>query len=387
MEIRRIREDERRLTDHLSSLAFMHGQRRQPWPDDPNDPDQVAFGVWDDEGFQAQVVILGFSSHMGSEVMPMGGIAGVACMPAARGRGYVRAAMVRALEHMREAGQAISTLFPFSFDYYRQLGWEWVGVERRYSVASQALKPAAETEACRPARVNDRPAIVDAYRRFSRRYRGMLDRDERQWNKLLDDSPDRYTSTYVYEHSGRIEGYLTYSGGSGDCTDLEEFICLKPGARRGLLGLLRRMNMQTRRFAWSAPDDDGLWSDLCHHSTDSRIAPVTQARVVDVAAALGSWKPRADAAGAFRVHIADEQAPWNDGVWQVEFTGEGIGVRKTDDEPQIHMDIQAFSQAFFGSPNADALRANERLAVEDETAFSALAACLDGPPMWMNDHF
>lgn len=366
----------------------MHGARQDPTREEDFPVPMTAYGVFDDEGLQAQVCILSHHVYMGPEVvLPMGGIAGVACLPAARGHGYVRAAMIRALEHMREQGQPVSTLFPFSFDFYRQLGWEWVGVERRYSVPSSVLRSSSHTDQCRPARPSDREAIVETYRRFSRGYRGMVERTEKLWSRLLDDAPDRYTSTYVYEGSEGLEGYLTFRGGNGECTDLNEFICLTPAAREGLLGLLRRMNMQTRRFAWSAPDDDGLWYTLCHHGVETRIAPVTQARVVDVQAALSAWKPFLPGEGSFTLQVHDEQAPWNNGVWQVRFEEGQVEVASTDGEPDVAADIQALTQLYFGSASGYALEEAGRLSITNPASRDPLNTLFGGPIMWMNDHF
>jgi predicted acetyltransferase len=145
--------------------------------------------------------------------------------------------------------------------------------------------------------------------------------------------------------------------------------------------------MQTRRFAWSAPDDDQMWSVLCHHSVETRIAPVTQARVVDVVGALQAWKPDAGAEGRFTMQVADAHASWNEGLWQVEFGGGSVSVRPGGGDAQISLDIQALSQAYFGWPDADALRRAERLTIADERGFDAFRACLSGPIMWMNDSF
>jgi len=388
VEIRRLTEADKPSANYIASLAFMCGQRQVDWADDPNQADFVAYGAFDERGLQAETVILDHRVQMGPDVtLPMGGIAGVASLPAARGRGYVGALLRRSLEHMREAGQPVSALFPFSFAFYRRLGWEWVGVERRYSVSPQILEASPEARRCRQATPEDRPAIAATYKQFSKGYRGMLDRDEKLWAKLLDDAPNCYTVTFVCEGREGIEGYLTYRGGSSECIDLNEFICTTPSARRGLLGLLRRMNMQTRRFAWSAPDDDGLWYVFCHHGIETRIAPVTQARVVDVEAAVNAWKPYLQEQGSFRMRVFDKHAPWNDGVWQVEFNAEGAHAEKVQAEPDVSMDIQAFTQLYFGSANGYTLLDNERMTADNEDAMNAVCGCFGGPTMWMNDHF
>lgn len=388
MEVRLLREDEAEEAYALASLAFLQGRRETPWANDPNRPPIAAIGVWDDRGYQAQAIVLSFRVHMGPDaVVRMGGIAGVACKPAARGRGYARAALTRALEHMRDAGEAVSTLYPFSWAFYQQLGWDWTGMNRRYRAATRILRPTDETAGCREAGPADREHVIGIYRRFAPRYRGMHDRDEKQWNTVLDDTPETRTYTYLYESQTGPEGYLTYSGGSGDTTDLREFICLNARAQGAMLGLLGRLDMQTRHVEWRAPSDDLLWSVLCDHDLDTRLWPMTQARVVDLQAALSQWRPEPSASGRFAMGVADQQADWNSGVWEVEFADGAVSVRRSAGEPQIAMHIRAFSQAFFGVPDPVALRRADKVTVSDEAGFEAFRACLAGPPMWTNDFF
>ncbi len=372
----------------LSSLAFMQGARRVPWADDPNQPKAAAYGVWDERGFQAQAVVLSFKAHMGPKVvLPLGGIAGVACKPAARGRGYARAALVATLGHMRDEGEVVSTLYPFSWRYYQQLGWEWTGVTRRYSAATRIFEPTPDTDRCREAGPEDRPLIQAAYRRFAGRYRGMLDRDEKQWNTILDDTPEQWTYAYVCEGDDGIEGYFVYRGGSDDTTELREFICLNARAQRALLGLLGRMDMQTRRVEWNAPNDDLLWSAICDHEIEVKLRPRTQARVVDVAGALSRWSPDESRSGRFVMRIGDESADWNAGTWEAAFADGVVEIKPTKAEPDIAMHIRAFSQAFFGTPTPDDLRRADLIRVTDERGFRAFRDCLAGPPMWTNDFF
>lgn len=388
MEIRQIKPEEEKQSDYLASQAFFHGDRELPWQNDPHIPHATRFGVWDAAGLQAQVVVLHFRAHLGPQaVVPMGGIAGVACLPASRGKGYASACLKHALEQMREMGQVISTLFPFSWDFYRNLGWEWVGVQRRYALPGRILRPDPETENVRAAAPADRDRIIEVYTQFAGRYRGMIAREEKHWNSILDDAPKKHTFTYLYERDGSAEGYLTYRGGKWKETWLREFIALTPRARRALLGLLRRHEMQTEKFAWHAPDDDPLWLQFYHWDIGTKIEPKTQGRVVDVVGALRAWRPATEARGAVNLAVQDACAPWNSRTWQVAFEGGEVSVHPTRAEPQVSLDIQALSQAYFGTPTVDAIRAADRLTVHDEAGYAAFRALLDGPPMWMNDDF
>jgi hypothetical protein len=51
------------------------------------------------------------------------------------------------------------------------------------------------------------------------------------------------------------------------------------------------------------------------------------------------------------------------------------------------MDIQAFSQAFWGTPSLDQIRAAGRIIVRDETAFATLRTILPRATVFTMDFF
>ena len=351
--------------------------------------DPMPYGIFDENGLQAAVLINAYEAHFGPDViLKMGGVGGVACLPASRGKGYARAGIRHALEQMRDAGQVVSTLYPFSFAYYRKFGWEWVGIRRKYTVPTSVLQTAPETENVRAAMPQDRPKIEALYTEYARNYRGMLVRTEKAWTDKLKDSKDKRTYAYLYEQDGKVEGYLFHRGHKEE-THLREFICLTPRAERGLLGLLKRHEMQVKKFTWRAPENDALWlrNPTYDWDIETKILPVVQGRVVDAAAALQALKPNSAENGAFTFALSDEHARWNAGIWRVEIESGRVAVRPTTESPQITLDIQAFSQGFFGVPNLNQLRESDRLQVHDATGFARFAALLSGPPVFLNDDF
>jgi predicted acetyltransferase len=388
MEIREVSEAEVEREFYLGTQAFGRGSRDMSFEADPNRLEHDVYGVYDENGMQAKIEAVRFHTHLGADVVvPMGGIAGVACLPASRGKGYVGAGLKYTLERMREKGQLISVLYPFSFDFYRRYGWEWTGERREYHVPTAIMRPDPNTEFVRAARPEDRAGIIDCYTRFSHRYRGMVQRNDKLWNSILDDTKDRFTYTYLFERDGDVEGYLTYRGGGYDETRLREFITLTPRALRGLLGLLRRHDMQIKQFSWAAPGDDLFWSQLNHNDVETKLMPFAQSRVVDVAAALEAWPSPDYARGRVAVAVQDEAAPWNEGVWRIEYEHGRVAVKRTDAEPQVSLDIQALTQGYFGTPTLDEVRRTERLTVHDETGYQALRDLLAGPPMAIYDGF
>lgn len=389
MEIREIRLEEQEDSIYIGRQAFAHGRRSSAnWFQDPNRPALTALGVWDEAGLQARLNIIAYEVHLGSDiVVPMGGIGGVSCLPASRGKGYAGALLKVTLERMRDAGQVISSLYPFSWEFYRRYGWEWVGLNRTYTVPTRILKASHETEKVRAAKAADRPQIAECYAQFAGRYRGLLVRDEKRWNALLNDTEENFTYTYLYEHDEAVEGYLTFRGGKTEGTELNDFLALTPRARSGMLGLLRRHEMQTDKFTWNAPGNDPLYHQLCHNDVETKLEPMTQGRIVDVAGALSAWRPRAEARGGVTIGVVDEHAPWNAGNWRVEFETGRVTIKKTDAEPQMELTIQALSQAYYGTPTVAEIREASSLTAHDERGYDTFCQLFEGPPMWTCDGF
>lgn len=388
MEIREVGPEDYERAVYLGRQAFTHGRRGgSSFIDDPNHPPMTMLGAYDDAELQARVSILHYQVHLGEQVIvPMGGIGGVSCLPASRGKGYVGALLDATLLRMRDEGQVISSLFPFSWEFYRRYGWEWVGTTREYSVPTRILKASGETDKVRAATPADRAKIEMCYTQFAQEYRGMLARDEKIWNDILKDADGFFTYTYLYENEGVTEGYLSFHGGTDDATYIEEFVALTPRARRGMLGLLRRHDMQTEKFTWRAPGNDLLYHTLCHNDVETKMLPTTQGRIVDIAGAFAALRPLPHTQVAFTMAVTDEHAPWNAGVWHIDIAGGTVSTRKTDAEPQVSLSIQALSQAYYGTPLPELLSA-EHMIVHDKKGSAGIYLLLAGPPMWTYDAF
>ena len=388
VEIREVREEELDDYSNVGRQAFAHGERGENWLKTADRSTMRLLVAVDEDGIQARLCIHDYLVYMGSDaIYKMGAIGGVSCLPASRGKGYAGMLIKRMIEVMQEDGQSISTLFPFAQAFYRNYGWDWVGVSRKYTVPASIMTTTADTEDVRAAKAEDRTALIECYTEFSKRYRGMKVRTDKDWNNKFDDEPGHFTYTYLYENDGKVEGYLTFRKSKEELAEIDEFITLNTKAQAALIGLLHRHEMQIKKFRWHAPDNDTLPFVCNHNVVEASVEYVTQARVVDVKEALSQWKPNAGKSGSVVIQVADKYAPWNQGTWKVEFGGGGVNIAKTTDTAQVSLDIQALSQAFYGTPTVCDIRRADRLQVHDEAGYSAFAELLTGPPMYTADHF
>src|SRR5690606_11674243 len=111
----------------LSSFAFqfpLTAQQLEERKATFNQPEQTRLGVFKDEQLCAQATLLDLQTYIAGQAFHMGGIAGVSTWPEHRRNGYVASLLKELLLIMKQKGQSISMLYPFSFAFYRKYGWE-----------------------------------------------------------------------------------------------------------------------------------------------------------------------------------------------------------------------------------------------------------------------
>jgi predicted acetyltransferase len=142
MELRPLTPEDKPAQAALMAEAFSGGRRPAPPAEDApksetKDPPTV--GIFDGSRLVASLTIQDLHLFWGTETVPLGGIAGVACTADQRGRGHVAHLLTESLQTMRESGQHLSGLFPFSVAFYRRYGWDWVGEKRSFTVPTAAI--------------------------------------------------------------------------------------------------------------------------------------------------------------------------------------------------------------------------------------------------------
>lgn len=70
----------------------------------------------------SQIVVYPMQVNIEGVLYDMGGVTGVTTYPEYSGRGLIHTLVVKILEIMRERGQSISYLYPYSIPFYRKRG-------------------------------------------------------------------------------------------------------------------------------------------------------------------------------------------------------------------------------------------------------------------------
>ncbi len=109
---------------------------------DKEDPKEDLYGasITPDGPLAASIVINNKEVRFDGHTVKMGGVGGVATLPAQRRGGAIRACMELSLREMYDKGYALSHLYPFSTAYYRQFGFAPASQWLRWKVKLSDLK-------------------------------------------------------------------------------------------------------------------------------------------------------------------------------------------------------------------------------------------------------
>jgi len=393
-DLRTVGKDDATQVMTLMGDAFMRGRiTPSPFQEEIAKSQSLTLGIFDGERLVCAATVHDLGVIWGDQFLRMGGVAGVACAADQRGRGHVGRLIRESLVRMREAGQQISGLYPFSFAFYRRYGWEWVGEKRRYTVPLSEVASSPEGARVVPVQVEQAlPEIQDCYRRFASRYRGMTDRKSvipDCWSGL-NDRDGRRTYVYAYRQSDTspIDGYMSFRFPEpGDTADVGDFFANTPEAYSGLLSVLHYYGTQLKKATWSAPVNDILPIHVMHHDLQTVVAPLFMGRIVDVVSALESLNAPSHVQGKLVLSVSDPTCDWNTGRFAIEAENGKITVRSSSEEAGAAVDIQALSQAFWGQPSLNILRRAGRVSVTDERQFGLLSEILPEAVCYLQDFF
>ena len=140
IEIRHPKRDEIEATRWMSKYAFGF------WSDEKIKPEEIeqanpthTLGAFIDGQLAAKVATLPFEQNIRGVIKPMGGVAGVATYPEFRRRGLVRQLMTAFFAKMRDNGQSISALYPFSESFYERFSYVTTNNNLRVKVQTKTL--------------------------------------------------------------------------------------------------------------------------------------------------------------------------------------------------------------------------------------------------------
>ena len=336
--------------------------------------------------------------HDGDSV-PNAGIGGVATFPEYRRQGHVRKLFAHLFPQMRDLGQAFSSLYPFSFAYYRLFGYELAYSSAKWKVPASEL--ALRDDGGTMELVTEPNAEVEAlYRDFARPRNLAMDRSPADWAKRISNVPHKTQSFYYLcrDRNGAPIACFQFKAEDHEYHNID--LVIQDTAWRGsegLSALLSRAALFHPRALtaqFHLPSDVPLDARIADPYTIERnIRATLMVRIVDAEIALRST--RFPGRGSLRIGIRDDVLDWNQGAFQVEWDAGETKVSRAKAsrtttsgsmaEAELSLDVRTLAPLLVGYLGGEDL-VDQGLA-DSSLSRDTLASIFNRKALWQNDGF
>ncbi len=237
-------------------------------------------GWFDNDTLVSQVAVYPMQVRIYGKTYCMGGLTGVGTYPEYSNQGLMHKLLETALRKMKQRGQYITYLFPYSIPYYRRKGWEIISNKITYEIADYQL-PKNHQVAGDVRRVKyDGEELKETYTKFAMHTHGAILRDDLAWNEYWLWDPDDMMAAIYYNKNNEPDGYIIYWI-ADEVFHIKDMIFNNEEARVGLWNFVSAHFSMIDKVEGNTYTDEKLSFLLEDSSIKEVISPYYMARIVD----------------------------------------------------------------------------------------------------------
>ncbi len=367
--------------------AFRRAVVRAFGADDKDDPKlqarwdasfkpELCIGAFDDDRLVGTFSSFDLELNVPGGSAPMAGTTIVSVMPTHRRRGLLSRMMHVHLRQAIDRGQPIAGLWATEHGIYRRFGYGVANTVREVGFDTRkASVPGPEPGvSLRTVEADEGAAVARSVFNDALAGRpGTYDRPDWWWTHRVElDHPEFRDGKsehrwVVAEADGELVGYVLYrvklhwdSAGPNGKLDVIEVLATTDAAERALWHYISHVDLFPNVFCWNLPEDSVLpWIIDNPRQLTYAMWDGLWVRILDVAAALQSRTYMHD--GSIVIQVADDYLPEVSGVFAVEITGGSAAVERSDQAPDILLDVAELGSIYLGGVRAGQLRRAARL--------------------------
>jgi predicted acetyltransferase len=387
----------RRIRDYAFHGKFDEAATRENIDKGKYDSDDN-WGAVDEDGVLLSTMrAIPYEIWFDGTVVPMTGIASVASAPEHRRGGHVRNTFAALFEDMRERGVVFSHLYPFSYAYYRQFGYESIGARTGYTLpAPKAGKFRGKGRAGEyrsgsttggGSAPDIRSALVDIYETYAAPYNNMIKRSPAQWDDVLKTDETKNERVYYWQNSKSvIRAWVKLAWKPAESIlQVQQYAWDGDEGLLGFMDILSAYDGNAKTVELPAPDDftpDLFWADI--YDTKVSLRGMGMNRIVDAARGLELLK-KPGTANRVIIKVNDGFAPWNNKTFELTYDRSGSQVRECSHQPDLEVNERALLQLLIGYKGLDAVRLRGDVVVNSN--IDALRELFPAKRINIADHF
>ena len=322
------------------------------------------YGLYRDGSLMGGMVLYNFTMTMLSVKTLVGGVGLVAVDLLHKREKVCKEMILFFLNHYKEKGACMTSLYPFRPDFYRKMGFGFGTKMHQYVLKPHQL-PEGEKDCVYFIGKEEKKALIDCYERYTRRTHGMMEKKISRVERMFENPEVRIAG---YKKGDTVLGYIIFlfkKGGEDNfiINDIEirEFIYETREALFQLLAFLHSQKDQVRYIIINTQDEyfhhlfpdprnktDHLIPSAYHESNTSGVGIMY--RVIDTERVFRILKDHnfQDQDIALRVTVKDSFFPENEGSTIVHFVKGFPFLDRKGCDAEITLDVSDFSSLLMG---------------------------------------
>ncbi len=324
-------------------------------------------GCFDDKTLMSQIAVYPLKMNIYNNVYPVGFVTSVCTYPEYTGRGIMKRLMRQSLEHMKDKGQSLALLFPYSIPLYRKMGWEIISNKITYSVKDTQIPSKAKAPGY-VRRVDwESEDFRNLHAQFAAATHGCLFRNSLAWEEYWRWDEDDTTVAIYYNAHEKPSGYMVYLI-QEDVMHIKEMIYLTHEAREGLWEYIRAHDSMIDEVRGSSYFSDPIAFELEDGDIRESIRPYIMGRIVDVEQFFSRYlcAPSADNI-CITFDVSDDFLPWNNSLFTVRFNGGKCEIIKDRAVNTVKLSIATLTTMLLGYKTAAKLCRMGRISADEKT--------------------
>jgi predicted acetyltransferase len=345
-------------------------------------------GWFNEDQLISQLCVYPCQVNIHGKIFSMGGVTGVGTYPEYANLGLMSDLIKTGLEMMRDNGQWISYLYPYSIPYYRRKGWEIMSDHMTFSMKDTQIPKSRDVSGfVERLSVND-PDVIAVYDQFARANHGALIREKQEWEEYWrwEDEDERIAAVY-YDENDNPRGYILYWI-TEDVFHIKDIIYLDQEARKGLWNFIYAHYSMVDEVQGNNFKNEPIAFLLEDGHISETIEPYYMARIVDVLSFLKNYPFREiEGFKPFHFVVSDPVAEWNNGVFGiVKAEDGGLDVVQKEVGNPVSVTIQTLSTMLMSYRSPSYLYKIERLKTDAET-LDLLEMIIPDDQPYFSDYF
>lgn len=318
-------------------------------------------GCYDKDTLVSQFAVYPLKMNIYNQIYQVGFITSVSTYPEYTGKGIMSKLMKKSLIRMREKGQSVALLYPYSIPLYRMFGWEIISNKLSYVIKDRQI-PSSEKAPGFVRRVDwDNKDFMNLHTCFAQQTHGCLFRTSLAWEEYWRWDYDDTVVAIYYSEKEKPLGYMVYLI-RNDRMYIKELIYLNREAQKGLWEYIHAHDSMIDEVKGNTYFNEPVAFDMDDGDIKETIRPYIMGRIVDVASFMEKYycNPM-EANVVFAFTITDSLLDWNNQTFHVLFHEGQCTLTKQPAKYHVTMSIATLTTLLLGYKTALQLYRRERI--------------------------